>query len=60
MSVPSILESIAVAVVAGGAAGWLSSVFAAGPVVRRQDATRRRLDARRQLAETAGGYLNLA
>jgi hypothetical protein len=58
MSVPSILEGIAAAVVAGGAAGWLSSVFAAGPVVRRQDTARRRLDARRQLAETAGDYLN--
>jgi hypothetical protein len=57
VSVPSILESIAAAVVAGGAAGWLSSVFAAGPVVRRQDTARRRLDARRQLAETAGDYL---
>ena len=58
MSVPSILEGIAAAVVAGGAAGWLSSVFAAGPVVRRQDTARRRLDARRQLAETVGDYLN--
>ena len=58
MSVPSILEGIAAAVAAGGAAGWLSSVFAAGPVVRRQDTARRRLDARRQLADTAANYLN--
>jgi hypothetical protein len=57
MSAASVVVGLISGVVGGGAAGWLSSVFAAGPVARRQETTRRRLEAQRQLSGVVNTYL---
>jgi hypothetical protein len=57
MSAASVVVGLVSGMVSGGAAGWLSSVFAAGPVVRRQEATRRHLEAQRQLGGVLDTYL---
>ena len=44
-------------IITGGAAGYLSSVHAAGPVARRQETTRRRMQAQQQLHDIVSAYL---
>jgi hypothetical protein len=53
----SALIGIVSAVVAGGAAGWLSSVFSAGPVARRQEFARQRVNAEQAIARVVTEYL---
>jgi hypothetical protein len=49
--------SIVAGGVVGGVVGWLSSVYAAGPVARRQEAARRRVQAQDRLHEVVTSYL---
>lgn len=54
---PAWLVSIGAGIITGGAAGYLSSVYAAGPAARRQEAVRRRMRAQEELHQTASTYL---
>lgn len=53
MDIPSIVSGAVI----GGGVGWLSSVYAAGPVARRQEAARRRVQAQDRLHEVVTSYL---
>src|SRR5260370_36077662 len=47
----TVLAGAGVAVASGGAAGWMSSVYAAGPVARRQETARSCMEARQRLSD---------
>jgi hypothetical protein len=57
MNAGSLLASIVAGIITGGVAGYLSSVYAAGPVARRQENARRRMQAQQQLTDTVSAYL---
>jgi hypothetical protein len=56
MSIASTLGSVGIAIVSGGAAGYLSSVYAAGPVAYRQETARRHIQAREHLYQVVTAY----